>query len=745
VSPVVATAIVLLIVVATGVLMYFAVARFSSRVVNERTALPMLRIEAVSSPSSLSLVVPSSGGQATLAQPIRLFVRNIGRVPVNVTAVIFENPMGTAILYYRLPTPVEVKPSSAAIINVTLSYSQYLELLSQLSRYGYVEVAVASESGSSSPAYIQTLPSGSLSLKRIVISVYIVILNCSDSAGWWVNATQLLLDAENAASRVPGIRIVIINSTSDLYYLFTNYTAIGYAPNGTPVRVYLGGRRAIIVNAKGEPLPLPPQYVRDIDGDGLLEVEVQAYAAAIRSALEANPWILVAPVGAAFYYLSNNGFYFSGSQLWFRYPNGTAAEVDYSSATHTVSTDVGNLPIVTKQLPTGGSAVLIITDRRILNYLITGSILDNGPDVLALEVKYEPRLSINGKSWHNFANEKVVGWGGAAYLEASSAVQAIDSFFGASLPSYISAARGIPSTYAPWFNAISSYLYYSPSSVVLTKAMLHYDDFSTNSVLYLDAGLGRNMPYWRNATGVAYAGNGVLTLVGNATVLRNIVGWADFTGTLGWLLTSYSIDNVTYSFSLSASGSGSALILLGNGTFSGLAAINISVSSGVATSIYLENVSISSTGAITASSSAPLALGLSVPLTSPVSVEIAVNGSYLCIALGSNSFCTAWSAAGLDLNNTEIVPGFASVGLTQMNVSGPLEVYATHYVLPEGRAGAAIPIGNGTLVVGGYSPPQGIVKEYGYSYSQVEPQYIADAAIYYPLYLVLKSLGISIG
>ncbi len=210
---------------------------------------------------------------------------------------------------------------------------------------------------------------------------------------------------------------------------------------------------------------------------------------------------------------------------------------------------------------------------RRFTYAILSGVFDSverGPDWKGLQNRHENRLIINGKSWHNFwGNEK---WGGAVALPATNIVDIIEKFFDVDLPDKISVARAVSSNDMVWFNKVSEYLYSSNQSSITTPiVVLHYDDFTVNSLAQLDAGLNRNMPYWLLRYGAASinTSNRVLSISPNTIITRRLCGWVDFPygddsdRKVGYVLDVAS--SLWYTLTLpNSTGNGKFYVLLGN-------------------------------------------------------------------------------------------------------------------------------------------------------------------------------------
>ncbi len=736
-----------MVVVAGAVAVYYFTNSMASKA-NERSNTPAtVLVESVQPPSKYTVIV--SGGQSTpqLLEPLKITVRNIGRMDVKADIVYIKKPGGNLVLSYKLSKPVVIKPGCVETISIPISYEDYQRLQKTLGSSPYMIISLGSSTGVSASSSVPStwLEGGELKLENVQFNMTMVIINCTDAGGWWVDVNSIIQAALNAAQKVRGLRIVVVNSTEDLYYLFHDQTLKGYDLNGNRVEENLAGKTTIIINAHGEPLPIPPQYVRHIDADGKLEVCVKEYASDIRKALSSNPWTLVTVVGASLYYLSNNGFYNQSTTLYFKYTysNGTtvSGEVnatylgDYTDATKwNIETDAGILEFNIRKGE--GYPRVIVVVRKLTNYILSGVWGDNGPSWDNVQCGWENRLAINGKSWHNFHKD----WGGSVAPPATSAVSSINSFFEANLPPSISAARAVSSA-STWYNEASQYLYgWSDAGTTgIGKVVLHYDDFTTNQ---LDAGLGRVMPYWAVLSGTMSVGGGTLSLSTNTSIVRLKIGWGDVLGiALSRILSRAEL--VTYNITIeSLSGSGRFYALLGNRSSTEWLAVELSVQNGT-----VKNVSLVSMDPAYRSVATRVALMDNLDINPPLGLSISIATSGITVSLGGSSSTRSWSdiqgGLGFTQDNTRMWPGFATNDISA-TLSAPFEVYASNWNANTARASAVFSVGEGKLIIAGYSPPNGIVKEYGYSLSDVRTNITAEIAVYYPLYIILKNAGVPI-
>ncbi len=747
VSTIVAVSLLIVIIVIAAIALYYW---YGGVVGGARRAVVL--VERVELPTRYTFIVPAGASTPAISlNPMKVYVRNVGFSLVNVYRVVIKAPNGTVLVDYRLSKPVPIAPGDVRCVEVKISIVEYNEICEALDRWSYLIFMVYCEGGEVAlynvPQY--KFVRAKLTLESIVFNVTLVIINCSDSDGWWVDVGEVIEAAENAASKIQGVEIVVIDSSENLYTLFRKRVAVGKTPSGSSVEADLHGKRAIVIDAHGEVLPLPPQYVKDIDGDGLIEVCIKEYANDVRNALLSEYWIFVTLVGAPLYYLSNKGFYTVGSELWFRYPNGTNVEVDASYAGETadaflwnVETDIGTLTFIVRK---GFGYKLVIVETRFTYYLLTGEVGAAGPCWEELQCGTENRLAMSGKSWHNFYGDRE--WGGAVALPATEAVERINSFFEADLPDMISSARAVSSR-NPWFAdpSLIEYLYGAEnSSVTVPRTVLHYDDFSADSIRGLDAGLGRTLPYWKAVNAYIDAGSRSMVLGSGAVAVRCKVSWADMSWTVSTILQH--ADAIVYSVNIGdLSGTGNVYVLLGNTSDTSYIAAVLEVKSGVVTGVYIAPVSVDlATGTVTVGAGGVYLLtGLSI--TPPTNVKVHVTDNYVKVCIGDQCGVVDRSllAFNTQLDNSQVLPGLATDPGVTAKITAPFETYATNWITASGKASAVFKIGTGLYIHAGYSTPYMVPKEFGYSWSDVTTKYIAEIGIYYPLYIMLRNAGINI-
>ncbi len=729
IGPLVTSILIIVIAVVLSMLIYMYLQSGAAGISGNAERIwgqPLLAIDAVNLPG-FSFVVTSKN--ITTKEPLRIYVRNIGDAPAKIDVLYIIDPYGNAVLSIGLKRPVLIRPKEVKEIDVYLTYDQYEAIKRAVLKYPYLFVLVKSSvSGVGAETLIsatQALKGSSLTASNVIFNITLVIIDCDDAAGWWVDVQKLINYALSATKNVNGLRIVEIKGSSDLYHLFHDFKAIGIElPSGRQVEVDLRGKHAIIIDAHGEVLPLPPQYVKDIDGDGKLEIAIKEYAEDIKTALSENPWILVTVVGAPLYYVSNNGFKIQGGTLYF---NGR--EVDVVSCRRVTQTEYEcwvesdmpgeNLRLVVR----GNITTMIELARRLTNYILTGVWSDSGPYwKFELQGDDEARISYQGKSWHNFG----IKWGGAVPFYKTSIVDSIERFFGIRLPDTISAVRGVAEDDA-WFSKVQMYLYKATAGSI-PRVVLHYDDFAVNSVEQLDAGNGRNMPYWRVITGNAYAGNGELTIESNTLLVRQTFGFFDYTKTIEETLSKASA--IVYEFELRVSGSGSFYAVIGSENNGYYIAIAFRVNNGRLNAIDLVSLDTS----LYENVIRKVAQGLNIDLTNFEKAKITIiNTSSIEINVGQEFF----TIDNINISRVSVLPGFGSRGVTAV-VKGPFEVYATNWKASGGVASAVFKVGKGMYIHAGYTPPNGVVKEEGYALSDVDQETLAKIAVYYPLYVMLR-------
>ncbi len=718
----------------------------------------LVKIEAVRVPAHVTLVVPETG-EATVEPPLTLYVRNIGRTPAKVDTVYILSRTGDLILAKKLENPVRIEPGEAKPIQVVLTYHEY-KLLEEKTRGGFiVKLAGARVAGAIQQlASTTSLPPLRESVESVEFNMTLVIINCGDAASWWVDIDEVLNAANNAAQKIRGLRVVEITDSSQLYTLFVERKL----PDGTSVH----DKRVVIVDAHGEVLPLPPQYIRDIDGDGLYEVEWCRYAKDIHDALADEPWILVTLVGAPLYYLSGN-FTVEGTEVYYVFPDGTRVKMDATfvgnfsdaivwrvDADTDIVNDEHGAGVDFQIRKGGGNPKVVVVGIRFSGAILTGDCSRNGPDWQGrMQAGHEYRLAIGGKSWHNFHPD----WGGSYRLPGNTEViEWINRFFEANLPPSVSAVRGV---YVgdSWAASVVEHLYGDPNSVEKDTVMV-YDDFTTDSISGLEAG----EPYWSVVGGSASidAGSHTMTVQSGTIVVRHVVGWADSNGggddhTLGWMVRERSVDAVTWSVQAritqgpSFLGDGYAWILLGNTTSGQWLALRLNATGNSIRGVSLARLDTLNPYSYSDNEVMVVATGLNIPSTSWfwVNVTMSFTTGTMNISIGDRVWTLSIGDVEEQLNMSidYLKPslGFKAYGNLVLDVKAPVKVVAGGWTVGGGYASAVFVVGKGKYIHGGYTTPNHIPKEYGYALSDVTTDFIAEAGIYYPLYLVLKELGVA--
>ncbi len=810
-SSTIAAVILVLIVVIAAIGIYMFVTPLTSRTgrVVSSYSLAAIKIEGIRIPSGIYLYVPPSGGETVvkLVPPLTIYVRNIGSSAVVIDTVYFvDSASNRVLLALNLSKPVVIEPNTVGKIVIdNITASDYIKLNEYRGTYIRILLGVASVSTSSgfniySTSWIVPM------VTTVYLNTFIVVVNASDSYGWWVDPSAIVKEAEHAVKRlelfnIRNVSVVILNSSYDLYLLFNKSILVLDEKNNITVdasRVNL-----IIIDAHGEVLPIPTNYVLDYDGDGELELGWYHYARDIHTAFQRaqSIWILVTVVGAPLFYVSNknivpciseNGAYRGiPPSLWSESTlsntllclNKSGYYIPLDSvyggsssdaiAIWSVEDDMGNR--WNCKVRRGMEQPLVCELCRKLTYaILTGNYTrdDIGPswEGIANNVRYslqlghENRIAMNGKSWHNFYGDRE--WGGVVALPShkgefyaygksfGSLVDLLNYLFGVSLPQSLSAARGV--IYLDrWYSKAIDYLYgCNNEKIIVPSVVLHYDDFYNNSIEYLDAGLGRNLTYWVVLNGSATINTTAryMEISTNSVIIRHVVGWADYAGggeedrRLYYLLRSYA-EKIVYSVNISKvsvnGNSGSIYILFANSSDSGWLAVRMNVtSSGTVNSIELLYVNISTAPPRTrlvfesiqiTNATLPAAIKL-VFVNATSSLEIYFNDTHIATVNISQLLETK------DLNKSLINIGFATYN-ADISIAAPINVTAMNWHTYCGYASAVFSIDgspNHLYIHGGYSPPYGVVKEYGYSWSEVNYEILAQIAVYFPVYLILK-------
>jgi len=749
-----ASLLLIIIVAIASILTYTFVMSYANKSPeHSKELLCMAKVDAVNMPSNVKVIIPDDPSKPiTINPPLRIYVRNIGEVTLRVDIIYVRKPDGTTIATLKPKNITVIKPGELKVIEIPFTLKEYINFIQKLesTKTKYFIITLGSSSGLTTSS---TIPSSQLTrvkinIKNVVINITLVVINCTDAHGWWVSTSKVIEAAQNTAKKIQGLKIVEITQSSQLYDLFVHKIL--------PDETNVSNKYVIIVDGHGEILPLPPQYVKDIDNDGLVEIACSEYADDVHKALKQEPWILVTLVGAPLYYLSNKGFKVVNGLLYFNDKIVDAIRIPTTQSDLIglwyVETDVDGWR-AEFQIRKGQDQPEVVVMGRRFTYAILSGVFDSverGPDWKGLQNGHENRLAINGKSWHNFwGNEK---WGGAVALPATNIVDIIEKFFGVDLPDKISAARAVSSNDMVWFNKVSEYLYGSNQSSITTPiVVLHYDDFTVNSLAQLDAGLNRNMPYWLLRYGAASinTSNRILSISPNTIITRRLCGWADFPygddsdRKVGYVLDVAS--SLWYTLTLqNSTGNGKFYVLLGNKSdiIENWMGTELSINNNVVTEVNLVQLRIISLMSTVIVLVIDQEFVGSPYIELPAELNIKINDTNIEVQIGSWSNTINWVAIDAPIANITVNLGFMTNAGISINIKGPIEVYATQWSSNCGKASAVFNIGNGKYIHAGYSPPYNIVKEFGYSWSEVTIDFIAQIGVYYPIYLILEERGL---
>ena len=124
------------------------------------------------------------------------------------------------------------------------------------------------------------------------IGVTLYILNCSDSAGWWITGYTV----QSIAQQLAGMFASYFQPSSIV--MVQNTTQLGQLLSGQP----LGNetlQNAIVINTCGEPVPIPQSYAT------LYSSDYAHYCYQLGNCSQLYNWTWVSIVGYPFYYVTN--------------------------------------------------------------------------------------------------------------------------------------------------------------------------------------------------------------------------------------------------------------------------------------------------------------------------------------------------------------------------------------------------------------------------------------------------------
>ncbi len=281
VSPVIAAALLIVIIVVTGVLIYIAVHRLATATPRQ-FKLYSIRVVAYEAPK----VVATPSGVAYL---FTLYVQAFDP-PILVDRVYLVLPATGTSLYATkiLNGPVKLEPGAIVKVSFLVPKAVFESIAS---RYSEIAIALGSTSGIVTEAV--TLPQSVLSSIppeiRALAGFKFVVINCSDARSWWVNASKIVDLIRNVLSKYYYVKLVIINNTEQLLQFIENPANFS--------GMNLTG--AIVINAHGEVVPIPSEFV--VNGVPLWK----DWYGNITNAIAKYRLIWVSVVGYPFFYVSN--------------------------------------------------------------------------------------------------------------------------------------------------------------------------------------------------------------------------------------------------------------------------------------------------------------------------------------------------------------------------------------------------------------------------------------------------------
>ena len=160
---------------------------------------------------------------------------------------------------------------------------------------------------SSNVTYISTPQQ--ISTNGNAITLY--ILNCSDSAGWWITGYRISDLAQNLYNLLSPYfnYTIMIQNTAQLYQIMH-----GASIQGEPVN------NAVVINTCGEAVPIPSQYnSTNPAGYDAPNTSYAKYCYTLGSITQQYNWTWVSIVGWPFYYVTNTnpgGFLSSTNNSW---------------------------------------------------------------------------------------------------------------------------------------------------------------------------------------------------------------------------------------------------------------------------------------------------------------------------------------------------------------------------------------------------------------------------------------------
>ena len=143
------------------------------------------------------------------------------------------------------------------------------------------------------------------------VPITLYILNCSDTAGWWITGYTPSSLAQQVYSLLsPYFKTTImIQNTNQLCQLLDGHSLQGEAINN-----------AVIINTCGEAVPIPSAFsntgVNSTQGYDSKDSSYAEYDYTLGKMTEFYNWTWVSIVGYPFYYVTNTGFLSSQQNTW---------------------------------------------------------------------------------------------------------------------------------------------------------------------------------------------------------------------------------------------------------------------------------------------------------------------------------------------------------------------------------------------------------------------------------------------
>ena len=136
-----------------------------------------------------------------------------------------------------------------------------------------------------------------ISVNGLPITLY--ILNCSDTAGWWITGYTPSSLAQAVYSLLsPYFKTTImVQNTNQLNQLLDGHPLQGEATNN-----------AVIINTCGEAVPMPRQFNTTQLGYDAADKSYALYDWSLGNIVRSYNWTWVSIVGYPFYYVTNTGF-----------------------------------------------------------------------------------------------------------------------------------------------------------------------------------------------------------------------------------------------------------------------------------------------------------------------------------------------------------------------------------------------------------------------------------------------------